>query len=128
MTTRITVRWGDMDAYQHVNNAVYLSWLETARIEFAQKHLPNEVTFIVAHISIDYSKPVFYPDAVICKNRIEKIGRTSLHMMTNIYSEKQDTQVAQGKTVIVNFDYSKNQTQPWDENTRKILMSLIKPE
>ena len=128
MTTRITVRWGDMDAYQHVNNAVYLSWLETARIEFAQKYLPSEVTFIVAHISIDYSRPVFYPDTVICENRIEKIGRTSLHMTTDIHSEKQNTQVAQGRTVIVNFNYSKNQTLPWDESTRKILMSLTRLE
>ncbi|MEC8063251.1 MAG: acyl-CoA thioesterase [Pseudomonadota bacterium] len=128
MITQITVRWGDMDAYQHVNNAVYLSWLETARIEFAQAHLPSAITFIVAHISIDYSKPVFYPDTVICESHIEKIGRTSLHMTTSIHSKKQNIQVAQGRTVIVNFNYASNQTLPWDEKTRKILMRFTQTQ
>tara|TARA_A100001015_G_scaffold289192_1_gene360802 strand:+ start:262 stop:645 length:384 start_codon:yes stop_codon:yes gene_type:complete len=125
MRTNIMVQWGDMDAYQHVNNAVFLKWLETDRISFARELLPKYIEFIVAHISIDYLKPVTYPDNVCCESRIEKIGNTSVVVVTEIHSEEQKQVIAKAKSVLVNFDYNTNKSAPWDDQCRSILSDFL---
>ena len=64
----IQVRFADTDALGHVNNAVYLSWMELGRMAFTDATLPDidwkKTGFILAHVSIDYLEPVFLGDKV----------------------------------------------------------------
>jgi len=110
----IQVRFGDTDALGHVNNAVYLSWMELGRMAFTDKLLPQidwtKTGFILAHVSIDYMEPVFLNDKVKVYMRAGKIGGKSvvLECVITKADEKGERPTAKGTNIIVAFDYKKN--------------------
>ena len=110
----IQVRFGDTDALGHVNNAVYLSWMELGRMAFTDKLLPQidwtKTGFILAHVSIDYMEPVFLNDKVKVYMRAGKIGGKSvvLECVITKEDEKGERPTAKGTNIIVAFDYKKN--------------------
>ena len=80
-TTRIPVRWGDMDALGHVNNARYFTYAEQARIAWMEAVHPDdwaESGPILASISADYKRPIHYPATVEVRVLPGRVGRTSL--------------------------------------------------
>ena len=124
-TFTISVRWSDMDAYQHVNNASYLQWLETARINLAEELLSDgDTTFVLAHISIDYHKPVVYPDTIQLDTTVRKVGNTSATFHTNFTSHQQKCSVAAAESVVVLFDFDNQKPKPWGEKYRAQLLTL----
>jgi acyl-CoA thioester hydrolase len=78
---RIEIRWRDMDAYQHVNNAVYLTYLEEVRDEWLARVLgPAGVwDFVLARVAVDFRRELVQgDDAVVASCRLERIGRSSV--------------------------------------------------
>jgi acyl-CoA thioester hydrolase len=77
VTVEIPVAWGEMDAYGHVNNTVFLRWFETARITwFEHVGFPDEAGKtgpVLRTQSIEYQRVVKYPDAV----KVSSAGRPS---------------------------------------------------
>ena len=120
----ITVNWSDIDAYQHVNNSIYLRWLESARIDFASMHLSKTCQFIVAKIEITYLKPVYFPDLVRCESFIRKLGNSSTTMHTDVFSKQQQTLVASCDVVLVHFDYAQKKSIPWPNAIREQLRAF----
>ena len=99
------VNWGDMDALGHVNNAKYFSYFEEARIEYIF-HLGFETVTqqdrtgpILANISCDFLRPIVFPDTLTIGTGVIKIGKASMQMDYEIYSEQQKTKVAKGTSV-----------------------------
>ncbi|MBK7857414.1 MAG: acyl-CoA thioesterase [Archangiaceae bacterium] len=113
----LPVQWGDMDAFQHVNNVVYLRWFETARIAyFARVGLPTAAGStapgpILARATIDFRAPVLFPDRVTTRTRVLKIGTTSFTMGYQVVSEKLGV-CAEGEGVVVMFDYATQAKTP----------------
>ena len=66
--TPIQVRWRDLDAFAHVNNAVFASWIEVARAELWRQrfdgHEAHDIPFVIARLEIDYRRPVELYDEV----------------------------------------------------------------
>ena len=83
--SRFPVRSYELDILAHVNNAVYLNWLEQARLAaFDEIGYPLDalverrwVTNVV-RIEIDYRRPVVHGQTVVCRTELEGVGRTSL--------------------------------------------------
>ena len=79
---RIEVRWRDVDAYGHVNNAVYLTYLEEVRDEWLARTLRDEESvwdYVIAHVSIDFRREVTQADdEVVATCRLERIGTASV--------------------------------------------------
>ena len=105
----IIVRYRDLDPQGHVNNAVYLTYLESARLGYYQavgiwKHEETPQTgMVVAHNQIDYLAPIFLGESVRVGVRTDEMGRKSLRMTFQI--EKGDGAVAaQGASVMVAYD------------------------
>src|ERR1700755_2755806 len=88
----IPVAWGDMDAFQHVNNTVYLRWCESARILYFQRAglllqmASDGVGPILARAVLDYRRPVIYPDRVRVEATASHLGNTSFGMKYRITS------------------------------------------
>src|SRR4051794_41967282 len=61
----IPIRWRDVDAYGHVNNAVYLNYLEEARDRWALETLGPEVDFVIVRIAIDYRRELSQDDEAV---------------------------------------------------------------
>lgn len=113
-TVEAQVRFRDTDALGHVNNAVYLSWMELGRMAFTDAVLPaidwTKVGFILAHVSIDYMEPVFLGDKVKVYMRAGKVGGKSvvLECLITKTDKKGERPAAKGTNIIVAFDYEKN--------------------
>ena len=68
VTIELPVQWGDMDAFQHVNNVVYLRWFESARIEYADRMglsammAAHRIGPILAAVKCNYRRPVTHDE------------------------------------------------------------------
>ena len=126
----IPVAWGDMDAFQHVNNVTYGRWLESARIAyfrrigFMERMRDRGVGPILARLAIDYGRPVTFPDTVRVDVTTKKIGRSSFTLGYRVWSEDQQAQVATGEDVIVVFDYRSGSKAAVDEELRSAIAAV----
>lgn len=110
----IPVQWGDMDAAQHVNNTVYLRWVESARIAMFQKMNSGHASFkgvipILAWQDCKYFFPVTFPDSVVVFLDVVKVELQKVHCEAIIHSKKFDKAVAISKCLLVPFDIQKQQ-------------------
>ena len=83
--TTLEVRFRDIDAFGHVNNAVFFSYVEQARIRYLLDVLQPDTTFdrmplILAHVTLDYRSPIAFGERVVVETRIDRIGRSSIEM------------------------------------------------
>lgn len=118
MSVTIPVAWGEMDAFQHVNNVVYARWFETARMQYLERIGFDRQTGedgtgpILARTAIDYRLPVTYPDRVRVDVTVTRIGNSSFTMGLRVFSEAQQAVVATGEQVMVVYDYAAGRTAP----------------
>ena len=112
---RIRIRWRDMDAYGHVNNAVYLNYLEEARDAFVQKVLgpaTNTWDFVLARVAIDYRAELTQDDGeVLVRCRLDSIGRASLQTREEV-AKLDGTVSAEARSVVVARDPSTGKSRP----------------
>ena len=120
------VVWGDMDAFGHVNNVVYYSYAQNARIHYNSRlNLFNKNTSsVLAASSCQYFKPVTYPDTLWIGVRVKKIGNTSLIHEYLYYSTALDTVVATGESVVVYLDPDSGQKKSIDESKKVAIKAL----
>jgi len=130
VSVTIPVAWGEMDAFQHVNNVVFARWLETARIAYftriglLERMRREGVGPIVGRIAIDFRRPVTFPDTVRVDATAKKLGRSSFTMAYRIWSTAQEVEVATGEDVIVTLDYRSGRTTAVDEALRASIVGL----
>lgn len=79
-TVRIRVRWADMDSYGHVNNAIYLNYIEEARDRVMERLFDKEgYDFVLAHVDINFRSEVTQDDGeVTVQCRVASYGRSSV--------------------------------------------------
>jgi acyl-CoA thioester hydrolase len=133
ITVEVPVAWGDMDAFGHVNNAVYLRWFETARIACFERiglidRMKSEhVGPILARAVVDYRRPVVYPDTVCVRTTVSRLGTTSFVLSYRVESSTLGgAVVAEGETVVVLLDYRTGAKVPLDEALRARIAELLK--
>jgi len=114
-------RWRDMDALGHINNATFLTYLESARIEYVKKWKFKEPPFIQASTTIDYLSQLSHPATLQIGQKISRMGRKSFDILTGIFVEDEEQPVAQAVTTLVAFDYASQKTIPVPEVIRQEL-------
>lgn len=107
----IPVRFMDIDALQHVNNARYLNFLEEARIAYSQELLGifnsiKELNVLVARVEIDYFRPILYGQQMKIYTRIAKMGSKSFVFDCAVTANdgNQEFIAAQANQIMVMFD------------------------
>jgi len=126
---RVELRWRDMDAYGHVNNAVYLNYLEEARDAWVQEVL-GKVTdtwdFVLARVSIDFKQELKQEDgAVLVRCALDSFGRSSVRTREEIV--KQDGTIsAIAESVIVARDPKVGRSRPLNDAEREALDRELK--
>jgi acyl-CoA thioester hydrolase len=105
------VEFRDIDSGGHVNNSVYLTYLETARIKYLIDVLgpdfASEIALILARIAVDFRSPAFFPEKLEIGARVTRIGTTSFEMEHEIRGGD-GRLVAEASSVLVAFDYEAN--------------------
>ena len=119
----VDVRFADTDAMGHVNNAVYLTYCEMARIRYwsdvtgervAAGHEGAE-SLILAEARITYRAPVFHTETVTVETRATRIGRSSFvleHRLTSRSPGGSPRLVALSESVMVRYDYTTDRPAP----------------
>jgi len=126
--TEIAVRYRDIDLMGWSHNSVFLVYVEEAKIKYFQEVLGVEVEDVdgaIVHQEINYKKPVSYEDTVVVKQRVTKIGESSLTIQFRL--ETNNDLAAEGKVVHTFLDERKEPEQipeEWADNIRKFEPAL----
>lgn len=101
-----SVAWGDMDAFNHVNNVRYYDYAQSARIYYMEQFsmFDQNVSTRLASSSCQYLSPVTFPDKLYIGVRVKKLGNTSITHEYAYYSVMQNAIVAKGESVMVRFE------------------------
>jgi acyl-CoA thioester hydrolase len=130
-TTEIQMRFSDLDAMGHVNNAVYLTYCELARTQFymkhAFKHSLHDIDFILAHADIDYIAAAEWGDRIEISVWPSKIGESSFTLSYEIWDRTSDRLLAKSSSVQVSYDYDTKKTKPIPPEFRAMLEDNLEP-
>jgi acyl-CoA thioester hydrolase len=125
------VRYGDLDAQGHLNNAKYLTYFEQARVcyltelrLFLTEQSFAEIGVIIADVHIKYEEPVLWGTGVAVGVRTEKIGGKSLTLNQCLADESRSHAYASGSVVLVAYDYGRHQSLPVPAHWRDRLMQF----
>jgi len=130
VVTPVKVRFRDLDAFGHVNNAVYFTFMEMARVEyFRQIGLlqPGEFPspfFIIAEATCQFKAPIDMETPLIIQTRVSRLGNSSFDMEYRFVDEAGGTILATGRTVQVTFDYTANRSVPLPDEWRAAIVQL----
>ena len=120
----LSVRWRDLDAFNHVNNSKFLSYLEEARLRWMMT-LPGEwidenVAPVVAASHVNYRRPIGWPNEIVVELFVERLGNTSLTIGHRIL-DRDDPAVlyADGNVVMVWIDKQRGQPAALPEAVRR---------
>ncbi|MDO9067012.1 MAG: thioesterase family protein [Deltaproteobacteria bacterium] len=112
-STGIELRFSDLDAYGHVNSAIYFTYLETARVklfsDFFREVSHHGIFTLVARAECDFKIPITLYDEVIVTLWIAKTGRSSFELEYRLHDSQEKT-YATARTTMVCFDSLKNKT------------------
>ena len=127
---RIEIRWRDMDAFEHVNNAVYATYLEECRDEWAERAL-GEVGdlwgFVLARVAIDYRRELTQDDGVIVVScRLVRIGNSSVTLREEIRTETGELS-AESEAVLVGRDQETGRSRPLTPAEREAFERALAP-
>jgi acyl-CoA thioester hydrolase len=114
----VDVRWRDVDSLNHVNHAVFLTYLEEGRDAFYTATLGGDPVYVVARLEIDLRAEVRYPDRrVTVRIEVERLGTTSLTTRETILTPSGEV-AAEARVVTVRWDASQHQPVPFSEAER----------
>ena len=115
-------RWRDMDAIGHINNATYLTYFETARVDFLKQLgfdlLKRDVdsSVILASMKVDYIKQSTHPSKYSIGCRITRLGNKSFDLLSTIFVKEESSPIVIGVFTLVAFNYKTQKSIPLNKD------------
>jgi len=120
----IAVRWRDLDAFDHVNNSTFLTYLEEARIQWfaslEREWVTETMAPLLAAVQLNYRMPIGYPADVVVELFADRVGNTSVTIGHRIASEDGRTLYADGHVVMVWIDRASGRPIPLPAAVREM--------
>lgn len=126
--SEIPIRWGDMDAFGHVNNTVYFRYMEQGRIEWLDaildgRSVPGQGPVIV-NASMNFLRQLHYPGRLLGRTLCAAPGRSSVETRFELRrSDEPEVLIADGASKLVWVDYAAGRSVPWPDWLRASLPS-----
>lgn len=130
VVVEMNVAWGDMDAYQHVNNVVYFRYFENARVPWLDRigwmksREERDLGPIMASTSARYRRPLSFPDHIAIGVRAKEMQVDRVTIEYRVISERWNGIAADGEAVVVSYDYSANKKCPIPDDVRAAIEQL----
>lgn len=108
--TEVSVRFNDMDSLSHVNNALFNSYFEEARIQVLQeipewiKDLERKRSFVLRKSTIEYLAPILYPDTLLIGSGLLRVDAARVYALQAVYSSNTNRLCSTAETMGVWFD------------------------
>jgi acyl-CoA thioester hydrolase len=121
----INVRWGDMDAMGHVNNAVYFTYFEISRMKYFETVRLDDLKEAHAHgpavvsATINFRRQIRYPAQLEAGVRVAKIGARSFTFEHHLLEQPNGNIAADGATVVAWVDYAAGKSIPLPDAVRR---------
>jgi len=124
----LEVRWRDLDAMNHVNNAVYFTYLEQARVRYLRELelvsvSPSDIGFILAEARCQFKSPLKLGERVTVYIRVSDIGRSSFVFRYRMEGED-GRLAAEATTTQVRYDYERERSVPLSDGWRQAIVSF----
>ena len=122
--TPLQVRFRDTDAFGHVNNAVFFTYIELARIRYLLDVLQPEGPFdrlplILARVELDFRSPIMFGEDVEVETQVDRIGRSSIEMSHRMTAGADRRLVGESQSVLVTYDYDAAKPMPVPDEWRR---------
>ena len=123
--TNVSTRWIDMDGLRHINHAAYLSYMETARLNFykdlgyGMHRWDQEISTILVSMKVEYLEQASHPAHFDVGQRISRVGNKSFDISTSIFKEGENIPILQAKFILVAYDYVNNRSIPLPDDIQK---------
>ena len=126
-TRRMDARFSDMDGMGHVNNAVFLTYFEEARMAYwmhvmGRKDLSG-MDMILARVEVDFRSPLMAPQTVEVGVGCASIGRTSFVLEQDMHEVSTGRLVAEARKVLVHYDYASLRAVPITPEMRAMILA-----
>ena len=108
--TEVSVRFNDMDSLSHVNNALFNSYFEEARIQVLQEipewieDLERKRSFVLRKSTIEYLAPILYPDTLLIGSGLLRVDAARVYALQAVYSSNTNKLCSTAETMGVWFD------------------------
>ncbi len=120
----LPVRWGDMDAMRHLNNATYFRYMETSRIEWMQSvgvRFDGEQGFVIVNAFCNFHRQITYPSDVLLKTYLSDPARTTMESWITMELVGQPGVLhATGGSTMIWMDYQAQKSAPLPEWLRAL--------
>jgi len=126
----LSVAWGEMDAFHHVNNVVYFRYFESARIAYLERLAVADfintsgIGPILHSVNCRFRIPVTYPDTLHVGVRVTQLGSDRFVMDQCLVSERHQQIAAQGDAITVTYDYKAATKAPLPPLIRERITAL----
>ena len=119
----IALRWRDLDAFNHVNNSNFMTYLEEARIRWFEsldeEWVTEETAPLLAAVQMNYRVPIPYPAEVMVELFTDRIGNSSVTIGHRIASNDGSVLYADGHVVMVWIDRASGRPTPLPDSVRR---------
>lgn len=126
--TSIRVQFRDVDSMGHVNNAVYLSYLESARMDFYEHVFGpdgfDRFPYIIAEVTVKYLRPAYLRQWLEVGIRVSHIGNKSFRYQYVVRDKQSGETIAQAESVQVMYDYKEKKSLPVPQAWRDTILAL----
>jgi acyl-CoA thioester hydrolase len=128
--TIISIRWGDMDSYRHINNTVYFRYMEQARIEWitslGYSCTAEKEAMIMVNGFCNFYKQVSFPASLRVSTFVGQIGNSTVDLINTMElietnTDQEPVLCADGGATMLWVDLEKNKSMPWPEFILKVL-------
>ncbi len=120
--TRMPIRWGEMDAYGHVNNTIYFRYMEQARVEWLEgldiEVRPGGLGPVIINASCTFLMPMNYPGTVEVRTFVGAVGRSSIQTYVEMRIEGDEAVYAEGASKVVWMDTQTGKSVPLPDHVR----------
>jgi acyl-CoA thioester hydrolase len=128
----IDVRFNDIDAMGHVNNAIIFTYFEEGRkvlfYEALKSSVPGGFNFMIAHLACDYIRPIRLEDRLMLEMSVTAIGTKSFSLAYALLDRSDENRIfAKGSSVQVCYDYRQRQSIPVPQSLKKALSAYHLP-
>ena len=126
----IPIRWGDMDAFQHVNNTIYFRYFETVRVAYLERLGVagfmgiESVGPIIASINCRFRFPLTYPDTAVTGVRVTQMENDRFVMEHRLVSQRHGAVAAEGTATVVTYDFAAACKAVIPDEVRKRILHL----
>ena len=126
ISIELRIDWSDLDMYKHVNNLMFMKFMQSGRVEFWEKtglaqtyEKTNRGPMLVSS-HCDFRKSLYYPGKAIVKTKLGYIKNSSFSVEHVILNEQGEL-CAEGRDVAVCYDFNKKETYRIPDDKREIM-------